>query len=392
MRVLIVMTAREIGGAELYVERLTRALSSQCHFTVLLPTHPRVEALARRLTTHAQVIRLAIEDQRRLLTAVRAVRALARQADVVHLNSNHPGSRLGILFGFALARAGAPLVCVEHRVTRLDDIIIPNPLRPFLPHLFRWSRQGAVRVVTVSKQNAELLTSYYGLRTDRIAIIHNATDLPQFDESQVAQARAALRAELGLPENAIVILTLARLAPNKGHRYLVEAIPEILRMHPNAYFVFAGEHVKAEPVIEQINALGLGPHVHLLGFRSDTQHLLAASDFFVLPSLAEGFSLALVEALAFGLPTVATDVGGASEVIQPGQGGLLVPPANSAALAAALNHLLSLDKAEIQRQRSAARLAAQPFSTQAMAEKTLRVYLEAVHHRTHLRNGVSAKS
>jgi glycosyltransferase involved in cell wall biosynthesis len=311
------------------------------------------------------------------------VRALARRADVVHLNSNHPGSRLGILFGFALSHAGPPLTCVEHRVSPLDDIIVPRALRPFLPHLFRWSRQGAARVIAVSRQNAELLTIYYGLRADKITIVHNGTDLPDFKESDVALARAALRAELGLPKQAVVILTLARLAPNKGHRYLVEAMPEVLRMHPNVHFLFAGEHDQAEPVIAQISALGLGSHVHLLGFRSDTHHLLAASDFFVLPSLAEGFSLALVEALAAGLPTVATDVGGASEVIQPGQGGILVPPADSAALATALKHLLSLNEAEIQRQRQAARQAAQPFSTQAMAEKTLRVYSEVVCRSTH---------
>ena len=379
MRVLLVMTAREVGGAELYVERLTRTLSSRCHFTIVLPTHPHVEALAQRLAGHTQVIRLAIEDQQRLPTAVREVRALARQADVVHLNSNHPGSRLGILFGFALSHAGPPLTCVEQRVSPLDDIIVPRALRPFLPHLFRWSRQGAARVIAVSRQNAELLTIYYGLRADKITIVHNGTDLPDFKESDVALARAALRAELGLPEQAIVILTLARLAPNKGHCYLIEAMPEVLRAHPNAHLVFAGQPDQAEPIIARIEALGLQPHVHLLGFRSDTQQLLAASDFFALPSLAEGFSLALVEALTVGLPTVATDVGGASEVIQPGQGGILVPPANSAALAAALNHLLSLDEAEVQRQRQAARRAAQLFSTQAMAEKTLRVYSEVVH-------------
>jgi len=383
MRVLLVMTAREVGGAELYVERLTCALAAQCDFTIVLSTHPRLEPLAQRLTKHAQVLRFAIEDQRRLPAVVNTVRALTRRADVVHLNSNHPGSRLGILFGFALARAGALLVCVEHRVSLMDDVIVPRALRPFLPHLFRWSRRAAARVIAVSKQNAELLTSYYRLRPDKITIVHNGIDLPDFKESNIVQARATLRAELGLPEQAIVILTLARLAPNKGHRYLVEAMPEVLRAHPDAHFVFAGELDQAEPVIARINTLGLGAHVHLLGLRSDAHHLLAASDFFVLPSLAEGFSLALVEALAAGLPTVATDVGGASEVIQPGQGGILVPPANSAALAAGLNHLLSLDEAEIQRQRQAARWAAQPFSTQAMAEKTLRVYSEVVCRSKH---------
>ncbi len=374
MHVLIVITAREIGGAELYVERLTRALKSHCRFTIVLPTHPRVEALARRLTGHAQVIRLPIEDQRHLLPVVRKVCALTRDADVVHLNSNHPGSRLGILFGFALARTNTPLVCVEHQVSSIDDIIVPGALRPFLPRLFRRSRRGAARIIAVSQANARLLTSYYGLPPQRITVIHNGADLLSISDSQVAQARASLRVELGLPEHAILVLTLARVAPSKGHFYLVEAMPDVLRAYPHTHYVFAGNLDQAQPIVERINALGLQTHVHLLGFRSDTQHLLAASDLFVLPSLAEGFSLALIEALAAGLPVVATNVGGAGEVIRDREGGILVPPSDSAALAAALHEMLGLSEFERQRQRQAARLAAKPFSIHAMAEKTLRVY------------------
>jgi len=374
MHVLVVITAREIGGAELYVERLTRALKSHCRFTVVLPTHPRVEALAHRLTGHAQVIMLPIENQRHLLPVVRKVCALTRDADVVHLNSNHPGSRLGILFGFALARTNTPLVCVEHSVSSIDDIIVPGALRPFLPRLFRRSRRGAARIIAVSQANARLLTSYYGLPPQRITVIHNGTDLPCISESQVAHVRASLRAELGLSEHAILVLTLARVAPSKGHFYLVEAMPDVLRAHPHTHYVFAGNLDQAQPIVERINALGLQTHVHLLGFRSDTQHLLAASDLFVLPSLAEGFSLALIEALAAGLPVVATNVGGAGEVIRDREGGILVPPADSAALAAALHEMLGLSEFERQRRCQAARLAAKPFSTQAMAEKTLRVY------------------
>ncbi|MCS7054563.1 MAG: glycosyltransferase family 4 protein, partial [Thermoflexales bacterium] len=209
---------------------------------------------------------------------------------------------------------------------------------------------------------------------NRIEVVHNGINLPAFDTALIAQARADVRTELGLTPDDRIVLTLARLAPNKGHRYLVEAMPEVIRSFPHTHFIFAGVPDE-QPALERLaETLNVRSHVHILGFRSDTLRLLAASDAFVLPSLGEGLPLSVIEALAAGLPVIATWVGGIPEIVCHGENGLLVPPADAAALRSALLNVLSLDEATRARWRVAAHQTAGHFTAEAMAARMLDVY------------------
>ncbi|MFN4294654.1 MAG: glycosyltransferase [Thermoflexales bacterium] len=372
--VLLVMTAREVGGAELYVEHLARALQGRVQFTIALPDHPNLRAFTERLSALAQTHPMPLERPAQWARVIPNLRRMARAHDVIHLNSNHPGSRLGIVFGFTLSGLPAPLVCVEQRASPLSDIRVPRALTPVLPALFRLSRLKAARIIAVSRENAELLTRLYGIPPHRIEVVHNAAQLPEMPADYVARERAAVRVELGLAMDDRLVLTLARLAPNKGHRYLVTAVPSVIARFPSTHFLFAGAP-DDRAAIEQLAAqLNVRDHVHLLGFRTDTARLLAASDLFALPSLAEGMPLSVIEALAAGLPVVATRVGGIPEIVTPGENGLLVAPADSQALAHALLAMLSMDHDTRERFRLAARRAAAQFTPEVMAERTLAVY------------------
>lgn len=377
MKALVIVSALDVGGAELYVERLVGALKDQCEFTVALPNAPNMIEFGQRLRSHARVVSDAFDRFNALPSLAIKLRSLARQHDVIHLNSNHPCSRLGIAFAFALARV-RPTVCVEQRVTPVGDISVPRGLEPVLPVLFRWSRRSVARLIAVSRENADLLTTLYKIPRGKISVVHNGSDFQELDEAQARLRRQSLRAELGLRPDQPIVLVLARIAPNKGHRFLVDAAHAILDQHPNAHFVFAGALDDAQRLMAQVDALGLKSAFSLLGFRTDTQEMLAAADVFVLPSLAEGFSLSIVEALAAGLPVIATRVGGASEAIEHGRNGFLVPPADSAALAQALLHALSMSESERMLISSAARKSAAQFSTAAMAAKTFAVYRQVV--------------
>jgi glycosyltransferase involved in cell wall biosynthesis len=120
--------------------------------------------------------------------------------------------------------------------------------------------------------------------------------------------------------------------------------------------------------------VGIGARVHLLGFRDDVQDILAAGDLFVMPSLSEGLPLALVEAMSFGLPVVVSGVGGIPEVVTDGVDGLLVPPSDSTALAAALRTLLD-DPALRRRLGTAARARAlRDYAITTMADRYERLY------------------
>jgi glycosyltransferase involved in cell wall biosynthesis len=376
LKILLIATARELGGAELYVERLIAPLEGQHQFTVAISHHTNMLPLRQRLGKLATVIEFDFDRIASLIKAAPQLRQLARQHDVVHLNSNHPASRLGILLGFALSGCGKPVVCVEHRVSPVNDIIVPNAIAPFLPTLFRWSRRGVARLVAVSKDNAQALTALYGIPPNKVEVVYPGVDVRVNPDAP--KSSFTLRSELNLRPEQPVLLVLARIMANKGHRFLIEAAPRILSEFPDAHFVFAGAPDEVAPLHALIEQLNLGGQFSFPGFRSDIPNLLGSSDMLVLPSLAEGFSVTLVEALAAGLPIVATRVGGAAEIIVDGETGYLVPPADAPALAEAVLRALRLNEGERQAMRTKARALAQEFTTQVMGQKMAALYARLI--------------
>jgi glycosyltransferase involved in cell wall biosynthesis len=169
------------------------------------------------------------------------------------------------------------------------------------------------------------------------------------------------------------LLCVGRLAEQKGHRFLLEAMPAILSEHSDALLLLAGDGHLLRDL--QDRARPLGDHVSFLGVREDVPPLMAAADLFVFPSLWEGQGNALLEAMAIGAPIVATDIPSTRETVTDGEHALLVPPGDAAALAAAVNRLLA-DPALAARLADAARLRARDYDI----ERTTRD-LEAVYAR-----------
>jgi glycosyltransferase involved in cell wall biosynthesis len=166
----------------------------------------------------------------------------------------------------------------------------------------------------------------------KVDVVYNAVDFAQADP---ARPRDAVRAALGLPLDAPVAGTIARLTEQKGHRFLFEALartPELSRVH----LIAIGGGDLEQALVAQAAALGLASRVHFLGPRRDLGDLLAAMDVFVMPSLWEGLPLSLVLAMGASRACVATRVAGIPEVVDDGRTGLLVPPGDAPALGAAL--------------------------------------------------------
>jgi glycosyltransferase involved in cell wall biosynthesis len=152
--------------------------------------------------------------------------------------------------------------------------------------------------------------------------------------------RAEVRRSLGVPAGAPVVGALSRLAWKKGVRHLVEAMPRLVESVPDALALIAGDGELRGELEAHARALGVADRVRFLGTRPDPLDLLAAFDVFVLPSVVEGMSNAVLEAMARSLPVVATDVGGNPEVVADGETGFIVRPADPAGLAAAIAKLL----------------------------------------------------
>ncbi|MGE0700205.1 MAG: glycosyltransferase [Hyphomicrobiaceae bacterium] len=179
-----------------------------------------------------------------------------------------------------------------------------------------------------------------GCNPDRVGLIYNGVALEDLDKPI---DRVAVRASLGLPPDALVAIVVANLIHYKGHADLLAALALVRSSLPSGFRVLCiGRDEGALPALEaQRASLGLDGMVAFLGVRSDVRDLLAASDLSILPSHEEGFSNAVIEAMAAGLPSVVTDVGGNPEAIVDGESGLVVPARSPEPLGNAILRLAS---------------------------------------------------
>ncbi|MBD2071196.1 glycosyltransferase family 4 protein [Leptolyngbya sp. FACHB-671] len=191
----------------------------------------------------------------------------------------------------------------------------------------------AKALVAVSQENADLIHQIYRIPQSKIQIIHYGRPAKYFEPPDPS-IRGKLRQQLGLPDGAIACLTSARLAPVKGHQYLLEAIQQLKQTEvwEKLYFLWAGtgtgdrySNIESQ-LKESVRKLGVTERVKFLGQRSDIPDLLTASDIFVFPSKAEGMPLSVMEAMAKGLPVIASSVSGIPEEL--GDTGKLLPDPN----------------------------------------------------------------
>ena len=218
------------------------------------------------------------------------------------------------------AQLGLPYVVVVGFVAAY----LAQDFGALLPMLAR-QYAGAAGVVAVSQENLDLLRNAFGLAPQAGQVIHYGRP-ERFFAPPDPSVRARLRGELGLPPDAVVSFTAARLAPIKGYAYQVAAARE-LRNRPEGqrlHFVWAGGGAYAEELTRAIAAARLGDRIHLLGHRWDVADWYDAADVFLLTSEQEGMPLAIMEAMAKGLPVAATAVSGIPEEL--GDTGQLLPP------------------------------------------------------------------
>lgn len=193
-------------------------------------------------------------------------------------------------------------------------------------------------------------------------------------DPQKLSSPAQIRAELGIDHETPLIVCVARLEREKDVRSLIAAMTEVKAAFPDVRCVVAGQGAQQELLTAQIEQASLQGAIQLLGFRKDAQALIQAGDIFVLPSLAEPFGLVILEAMALGRPVIATDAGGPPEIVEEGVTGLLVPPSDPPALAAAIRRLLSDRKAAEAMGRGGQERFQARFTAARMAQDMLALY------------------
>jgi glycosyltransferase involved in cell wall biosynthesis len=203
--------------------------------------------------------------------------------------------------------------------------------------LYRLATATSQRWVTPSEDCRARLATALGCEVARIERIYHGVELGPDPARPARQAdRDAARRALGLPCDAVILLSVARLTHQKGYDVLAAAIPAVALHDPRALWVWVGDGDRRSELTEQLGSLGVGDRVMLLGDRDDVRRLLAAADLFVLPTRYEAFGLAVLEAMAAGVPIIATDVGSLREIVTDDVHARLVPPEDPAALSAAM--------------------------------------------------------
>jgi glycosyltransferase involved in cell wall biosynthesis len=258
------------------------------------------------------------------------------QFDLVHVHTP-VAAFVGRL---AAARAGVPrIVYTAHGFYFHENM--PRPKRQ--AHIAaEWLAGRATHTLfTQSEEDAETARRLHLCRTGDIEAIGNGSDPTIFRPTDDALARSRLRAEIGTPEDRVVVLMAGRLVAEKGYRELITAMRDV-----NAELWAVGARLDsdhASGIEDTINAISgepiLADRIRFLGYRQDMADLMRAADIFTLPSHREGMPRSIIEAMLSGLPVVATDIRGSREEVVDGKTGLLVPVKDPAALASALQSL-----------------------------------------------------
>jgi glycosyltransferase involved in cell wall biosynthesis len=262
---------------------------------------------------------------------------------------------------YAAREAGVPVIIrTEHlpdMIRNLDDRASHRRLVSAVDQLICVST-GAARSMRCA-----------GVPAAKLAVVRNGVPPAAEQPDPVPTLR-----ELHLPAGARLVLTVARFVEQKGHRFLLQAIPTILAACPTAQYLWVGEGPLKEELKHEVRERGLESAVRFLGWRDDVPALLAAADLLVLPSLFEGLPLIILEAMTAGRPVVATSTIGTNEAVVDDVTGRLVPPGNSQALAAGVLEALTSPKLAARWGSAGRERWRREFTAERMVRQTVAVY------------------
>jgi len=259
-----------------------------------------------------------------------------------------------------------PLVATLHG--RVDV----NPNEKLIAIKNKIMQFGVSKLVAVSKDLAQYIADRGLFKQENIAVIYNGVNIKKYQKT----ASQDIRQNLGLASSAILIGSVGNVRPAKAYHILIQAAKIITQQQPNVHFVIAG-HKKADLMAEleaQLQALDLSANVHFIGFQQDSAAFLGQMDLFALSSSSEGFSIATIEAMATGLPVVATRCGGPEEILEHNKTGWLVSVNDPTDLAKGLLYLINDQALQQQLAQQGKQHAANTFAMETLLNQYRYIY------------------
>ena len=327
IRVVEVLATGTSGGAQEHVLGLVSRMDHARFDVSVVSLSPG--SAARKLERAGFEVLVIDEHDDAIATGALAAHLVDVRPDVIH-NHMYRAELVGTRAAIALGEVGHRrpyIVSTVHssRVRSEEDREMLRVLTPAMDQL-----------IAVSKMIEDKLVAE-GRTTAPITRIYNGVDLSRYER---VEACCTLPDEYGMEPGSQIVGVVARLEPEKGHPTLLEAWPPVLRAVPDAYLLIVGEGSRREALEAQTRDLRIAHRVVFTGRRDDVPSVTAALDVAVLPSYREAQGLSILEALALSRPVVASNVGGIPEMITDGVNGVLVPPHDPDALAAAIIRLL----------------------------------------------------
>lgn len=242
------------------------------------------------------------------------------------------------------------------------------------------------KYVTISKTVRQYAASQLNIPLAKIEVIYNAIDMDRFTRTAV-DCEVTLK-ELRIANGRKIITTIGRLTQQKGHLYLLEAAEAVVKEFPNVHFLIVGDEF-AEPDLsgylrKKVEIKNMQDKILFTGVHTDIPEILSITDVFVLPSLWEGLPVALLEAMAAGVPVIATSVGSNPEVVVDGMNGFLIPPRNPQTLAQRIKELLGDPEKAKRIGAKGQRIIRKFFSIDRMVHEYEQLYLEHVVNKERL--------
>ena len=295
----------------------------------------------------------------------------AARPAIVHTHT----SKAGVLGRIAAWFARVPVIVHTPHGHVFYGHFGPGKSRIFLQIERILSRVTTALVALTSAERDDHLERAVG-RADRFAVIPSGIDVERFRRARVGGRQVPT--EFDCPADATIVGSIGWLTDIKGHRVLIEALGHLKDAFPRLHVVVVGSGGQQSALLAQADSLGLRDRVRLVGHRDDIERCLAGMDCFVFPSLNEGMGRALIEAMAAGLPVVASRVGGIPAIVRHEENGLLVAAGDSRALSEAVRRILSDSQLAGSLGRNASHSIGNEFGVKAMVDAVESVYRGAV--------------
>lgn len=361
INLLLLIATLDVGGAETQLVELAKRLDRE-RFNILVCCLTRGGPLEKHLKDggiNCYILGKRFKLDFRVIPQL--VHLLRREKiDILHtwmFTSNSFGRLAGIL-------VRVPVIIASERGVDLWK----NKLHLFIDWLFS---HFTSKIICVSEGVKRFYQEKGRISADKLTVIYNGIDIKKIEEGRGERIREEF--ELG-PEDRIVS-TVARLAPGKGIEYLLQALPLVIRHFPRVKCFIVGQGPEEGKLKELSRQLEISPHTVFTGLRNDIQDIISISEVFVLPSLFEGFSNVLLEAMALGKPVVATRIPGNDELVIDGKTGILIPPQNPQSLANAILSLLKEPQKGREMGEGGRERIKRHFRLQSTVKKTEELYI-----------------